>query len=163
MSWKLIEHQALTSSVASVTLGNGGTIPQTYKTLKLVVSARCTADAVDNSLTFNGATTNFSDRWLYGDGAVAGSTTSTKIDFLQVRSTYTANVFSNSEITIPNYAGSTNKPVSVDTVTENNATTSYLLLDAGLWANTAAITSITITPFTGSYAANSTFTLYGLK
>jgi hypothetical protein len=45
---------------------------------------------------------------------------------------------------IPNYAGSSNKSVSIDAVTENNATAAEANLVAGLWSSTAAITSITL-------------------
>jgi hypothetical protein len=65
-------------------------------------------------------------------------------------------------IYIPNYAGSSNKSVSIDSVTENNATGAYSGLTAALFASTAAITSFGIS--TGSnFVQYSTATLYGIK
>ena len=82
-----------------------------------------------------------------------------------VGGTATANTFGNMEIYIPNYAGSSNKSVSVNQVGEDNAATAYATLLAGLWSNTAAITSIKLTPFSGgaSFVQYSTAYLYGVK
>ena len=46
---------------------------------------------------------------------------------------------------------------------ETNGTTSSVALTAGLWSNTAAITSITITSGGVNLAQYSTFYLYGIK
>jgi len=167
MSWTKIEEVTLSSSQASVTLGNGGTIPQGYKTLKLIVSARSDASAVGVNMQLrpNGSTANLSDRYLDGNGATAASGSEATVLWCgnATAATATANTFANDEITIPNYAGSTNKPVSIDSVTENNATTAYQDLIAGLWSNTAAITSLTVVSASGSFVSGSTFTLYGLN
>jgi len=55
------------------------------------------------------------------------------------------------------------KSISADAVEENNGTTAFAGLSAALWSNTAAITSITLTPQTGSYVQYSTATLYGIS
>ena len=78
--------------------------------------------------------------------------------------TATASTFGNGDIYIPNYAGSNYKSASADTVSENNASTGYDDMTAGLWSNTAAITSIAISSFTSSTIIQySTFYLYGIK
>ena len=65
---------------------------------------------------------------------------------------------------IHNYAGSTNKSVSVDAVGEANATYAEMDLLAGLWSNTDAITSVSIKPNIGSnFVIYSTAYLYGVK
>lgn len=172
MSWTLIEHISLSSSAASVTLGNGGTIPQTYKALKLVCSTRGTNVAVFDTLNiqFNNSTPNYSDgtitwRHVQGSGSAATSNSGSGTgQTITVGSTATSNTFGSTEFDIPNYSGSTNKPVSVNSVTENNATEAYQRMVAALWANTAAITSITCFPASSqTFTAGSTFTLYGLK
>lgn len=166
MSWTLIEHQALTSSAASVTLGSGGTIPQTYKTLKLVVSARTDATVGGSGDAFtirpNGSTTSLTSRAVFGTGAVAYSNSRTDILTTATPSDYTASTFSNCEITFSNYASATNKVTSADAVNENNATAATTFLVAGLWSNTAAITSIQLVPLGGNFVSGCTFTLYGL-
>jgi hypothetical protein len=76
----------------------------------------------------------------------------------------TSNTFSSTQVYIPNYAGSTNKSVSIDHVTENNATNAYFSgIVAGLWSNTAAITSVKILDQDGgSLVAGSTASIYGI-
>lgn len=155
--------------ISSVTVGSGGaanieftSIPSTYTDLLLKTSIRNVNDTPSCWLRFNSATTNFSDRWVYGAGA-AYSTTNSNIDFLNGRSSFTANTFGNSELYIPNYTGSNNKSVSVDSVAEDNSSLAYTQLSAGLWSNTAAITSIQILASTGNIAQYSTAYLYGIS
>jgi hypothetical protein len=73
---------------------------------------------------------------------------------------YTANTFSNGAVYIPNYAGSAHKSVSWDYVTENNSTTADQMILAGVWADTAAITSITLALPSGVFTQHSTASLY---
>ena len=139
-------------------------IPQTYTDLKLVLSGRATI--ADNAVqgAFNGSTSNFSNRILFGTGASAASNTPANNTVMyQNFSTETASVFANSELYIPNYTGSTNKAFYSDSVQENNATTSYQVLLAGLWSQTAAITSIGLSITSGSFAQYSSASLYGIK
>jgi hypothetical protein len=77
----------------------------------------------------------------------------------------TASTFGSTEIYITNYAGSSNKCLSSDSVNENNATTAYSVLTAWLWSNTSAITSLSITSdgAGNNFAQYSTATLYGIK
>lgn len=157
--------------ISTVTVGSGGVssisftgIPQTYTDLAIKVSFRNTADNANWQLSFNGVTTNLSDRAVGGNGAAANSySDATLIYGFICRSTNTANTFSNSDIYIPNYAGSAYKSISMDSVTENNATTAFAYLTAGLWSNTSAITSVVMTPTSGTFAQYSTATLYGIR
>ena len=160
--------------IASVTVGSGGassidftSIPSTYTDLQLVFTARNTGSSnVFTQMTFNGNTSSYSYRGLYGSGSAASSF-SASAAFIYVGdmdlSTYTANTFSSESVYIPNYAGSNNKSVSIDSVNENNATAAAAYLTAGLWSNTAAINRITLTPGGGNYAQYSTAVLYGIK
>ena len=159
--------------IASNTVGSGGvssvtfsSIPATYTDLVVKSSIRATAATSGGFLTFNGSTSGYSEKLLYGDGSAAGSASNSGAGFvwpfLTVSSSYTANTFSSGEIYIPNYTSSNFKSVSSDVVQENNATASAVYLDAGLWSNTAAISSITFT--SGSnFAQYSTFYLYGIS
>ena len=72
-----------------------------------------------------------------------------------------ANEFGNHRWFIPNYRGSTFKNVSGESTTGNSGTTGFTTFAGGTWKNTAAITSITLTPITTPWALNSEFTLYG--
>jgi hypothetical protein len=162
-NYVLLERIELNASASSITFAN---IPQTgYTDLKIVVSGRTSTAAVQGYITaaFNGSTANFTIRGLGGTGSGAASWT-TPSNFVGeiVGDTATASTFSNLEMYIPNYAGSTNKSYSVDGVAENNATFAQSAITAGLWSQTAAITSVAFTPNSGSFLANSTFSLYGL-
>jgi hypothetical protein len=161
----LLERIELNASAASVTFAS---IPQTgYTDLKVVVSAR-TSDANEGqvvNVAFNGSTSNISARLIYGTGAAAASTTSTSNAFWTTANSATANTFGNVEMYIPNYTSSNAKSWSSDSVTENNATTAYGILLAGLWnpGTQAAITTLAFTPgASASFLTNSTFSLYGL-
>ena len=162
--------------IASSTVGSGGattidltSIPSTYTDLVLKVSARTTTGSFpDGSLQFNNDTgSNYRWRNIYGTGSGAGSNnggTTTSIAFgTLVGSSETANTFTSSEIYIPNYAGSTQKSLSADSVTENNASTAYMAMLAGLWTSTSAITSIKLTTSATAFAQYSTAYLYGVK
>ena len=161
-NYVLLERIELNASATSVTFAN---IPQTgYTDLKVVASYRGSgANVYEISyLRFNGLNANLSSRSIEGNGSAASSITNTQIYFGAGNgATSTANTFSNIEAYIPNYRSSNQKSVSIDAVGETNGTTIYMQLTAGLWANTAAITSIEIVP-ANSFLANSTFSLYGL-
>jgi len=160
----------------AVVVGSGGaatidfsSIPSTYTDLVLKVSLRgptgYASDTMDTYLRFNGTTTNYSDRLLYGTGSAIASLseTPTGINFRVVGQNSTTSTFGNAEIYIANYAGSTNKSVSIDAVTENNATSVLTQIEAGLWSNTAAINQITLVPFTTGFAQYSSAYLYGVS
>lgn len=159
-------------AIQTVTVGAGGaasidftSIPQTYTDLNIVVSARTNrALTVDGIvININGSASNFSGRYLEADGVSAYSGTSTTIAGSASSANATASTFGNTSIYIPNYTSSNNKSFSVDTVAENNGTVGLLDFIAGLWSNTAAITSITLAPFGGTtFSQYSTATLYGI-
>lgn len=163
------------TKIASVNVGLLGaatidftSIPNTYTDLVILLSARSvTANQDDLRIRFNSDTgTNYPFKTLFGTGSGAGSGGGTlSFAYMGVTnsSISTANTFSSNAAYIPNYAGSTNKSVSVDAVNENNATDATALLVSSLWSNTAAITTITISGASGNLAQYSTATLYGIK
>ena len=161
-NYVLLERIELNASAASVTFAN---IPQTgYTDLKVVVSARSDQSGIQAvNIAFNGSTANQTYRSIFGDGSSAASYSGTNPQIQYIPGTsQTANTFNNAEMYIPNYREATNKSFSIDQVQETNATTAYIVPLAGLWSNTAAITSLTFTPANGNLVANSTFSLYGI-
>jgi len=105
-----------------------------------------------------------------GNGNAGSSSSGTSNGALTLRysgANATANTFGNDELYIPNYTGSTYKSISSDTVSESNGSApsdAIASLWAGLWNNTAAITSITLSPGAGgTFVQYSTFHLYGIK
>jgi hypothetical protein len=164
-NYVLLETIELSQSAASVTFDN---LPTTgYTDLKIVMSGRSSNSGVanDSIFRFNGTSSGYSERMLRGDGSASGSfsQSGSQISWIYTTAnTSTANTFFNAEIYIPNYRSSDFKSVSIDGVTENNATESYTYLVAGLWSNTSPITSIYYGTNGGSFVAGSTFSLYGI-
>jgi len=160
------------------TVGSGGaasitfnSIPQTFTDLFLKVSARDTGAGTqsDFQLRFNGTgagVTTYSDTVLYGSGSSAVSSRHSGTSVIYISgvpgSSATANTFGNAEVYIPNYTSSNYKQVVIDSLGENNATTSYLFIDAGLWRDTSSISSITVVAGVTAIAQYSTFSLYGI-
>jgi hypothetical protein len=159
--------------IASSTVGSGGastidftSIPQTYTDLLISSSIRTNRSAVGSYffLSFNGNTSNFSSRFLTGDGSNVTSGSQARLGGVETNANATASAFANNQIYIPNYTSSNYKSYSADSVVENNAATGFGYLITGLWSDTSAITSITITPEAGgTYIQHSTAYLYGIK
>ena len=169
--------------IASVTVGSGGassidftSIPSTYTDLCVKVSVRNSATNAGLVVRLNNDTsTNYSWRLLYGNGAAAGSFNeatfgngyNTFIFAYVTPSNATASTFANTEIYVPNYAGSNYKSLSMDSVSENNGSTAFQTMVAGLWSSTSAVTSLKVLPDPQGVSANfdqySTAVLYGIK
>lgn len=158
--------------ISTTTVGAGGassivfsSIPGTYTDLMLVVNARSASTDSVGFVRFNGLTTNLSCRFFQSDNSSSlSSTDASNIYFTLTRSDSDANIFCNTRIHIPNYAGSTNKTVSVDgaySIISSGVSRVHMI--AGLWASTAAITQITLVTSSGSnFVQNSVVSLYGI-
>lgn len=161
--------------ISTVVVGSGGAatidfinIPQVYTDLMIKSSLRGDRSAIFTSVkaTFNSNTSGYSNRFLEGSGtsATAGSLYSNSFFLGEATgSTATINTFGNLELYIPNYTSSNHKSGSTDSVSENNATTSYTALVANLWANSSQITSLSLIPDGGNWTQHSTATLYGIR
>jgi len=167
-TYTLIASNVLTTTTATVTFSS---IPQTYTDLVLRISARTGRTDPDYILlTFNSDTTSsgttYSDTYMLGSGSTTtsgrDSSGATIYDVGIPGVNQTSNTFSSTEIYIPNYTVSANKPFSSFSVTENNATAADIWAGANLWRNTAAVTQINMTAVS-SYVAGSSFYLYGIK
>jgi hypothetical protein len=155
--------QTTNGSVNGVNFNN---IPQTFTDLRIVVSVRSTSPNIDAlGLFINGVFSAYTRTALFGTGSGVGSSRAAYRDVANIPSTaITANTFNSVDIYVPNYTSSNFKQFTVDGVMENNATAANLGLVAYLLSSTSPITSIGFdsagqgVPF----AANSTFTLYGI-
>jgi hypothetical protein len=151
------------AGAASVTFSS---IPQTGYT-DLVIKASVRGNYASHSdlitVALNGSTANSTRKSLYGTGTAAGSESSTdlRIEY-NSGATATASAFGNGEMYIPNYTSANYKSTSSEGVSETNATTAFMAMTAGLWSNTAAVTSITMTPAGTLFNQYSTFYLYGV-
>ena len=170
------------TKLATVTVGVGGqasinftNIPQGYTDLHFLLSVRSTGNyggtdtmVDDMRLTFNGSSgANYTSIRLAGDGSSASSTAFTSQTIMNRfyinGSGATTSTFGSTSIYVANYASSTNKSLSADTVGENNATKAWMNMLAGLWNDPSPITSTSFSLVNGNFAEHSTATLYGIK
>jgi hypothetical protein len=163
------------TKIATVTVGSGGassidfsSIPATYTDICLLLSLRSAGTGTPYArMRFNSSSSSYSNKRLNGNGSTASSGSPTDAYIvLGVADTtsQTSSTFSNHYVYIPNYTSSNYKSVSSDNAQEDNSSTAYLYLMAGLWSNTAAITDISITEENASnWGQYSTATLYGIK
>ena len=170
-TYTLISSNVLASTATSVSLSS---IPATYTDLLVKISARSSnSGSIDNSLnmTYNNSTGSYSVTTLKGE--VAGfpssgrSSNQSKNNFAGnvSGSTATANTFSNTEIYIPSYTVSQNRPSSHFSVSESNDVNGPTIYgNAGLRSNTTAVSSIEFTLSGGnSFSIGSSFDLYGIS
>lgn len=166
------------TKIADTVVGAGGiayieftAIPATYTDLCIKLSGRSNSSGPSLYVQFNSSGgTAYSVRTLNGTGGGVSSSTGSSAAFnlfssAATGSDATASTFSNIEIYIPNYAGSANKTLTLDAISERNSASAYnfaSVLGAGQWANTAAITSVLL-DFDGDFVQYSTATLYGIS
>lgn len=156
--------------IETVTVGSGGAASITFSAiaadwtdLLLVLSTREETGTDGNvRLSINGNTTSLTARDLEGGGSSASSSSRSFIAIVTSKSTDTANTFGNAQVYFPNYASSANKSISVDAVSENNGTTAFQSILAGLRSNTDPITSISLAAPSGDIAEFSSASLFGI-
>ena len=161
---------------STVTVGSGGasnieftSIPSTYTDLVIKLSARTTEnDTSDYALVkFNAdGGSNYPYNQLYCQATNVTANRGTLTGAALVRmdgNTATASAFGSSEIYIPSYASSLTKGGVADGVAVTNAANNVISLWGSSWTGTSAITTITITPSTGTFLQYSTASLYGIK
>ena len=159
--------------VSTVTVGSGGAtsieftgIAGTGKDLVCLVSTRTSRATTRESLfiEFNGNASGYSYKILEGRGTSvlndSGSGATFILSYSSTGANATASTFSNNLITVTNYASSAAKSVSIDGVYESNVSTDAPgNIVAGLWNNTAAITSLKISS-NANFDQHSTASLY---
>ena len=170
-------------SIATSTVGSGGvssvtfsSIPSTYKHLQLRYigrTNRATYSSDSLAIRFNSDSgSNYSYHLLYGQGSSIAAAAVTSTTLMESPSSTTAaasNPFAGGIIDVFDYA-STNKNKTLRTLGgfDNNTGSAnlegYVTFASGLWMNTAAINTITLTPKNGSlFTEYSSFALYGIK
>lgn len=165
-TYTLISSNVLSSSAASVTFSS---IPSTYTDLVLRISARSSETATITSIEveFNSTASSYSITRLRGNGSAASSSRSSNQTQLTVgtipAASATSNTFGSIEVYIPSYTASQNKALGSFNVGENNATAADIYTHAGLWSNTAAISSIVLDLGGFNFVSGSSFYLYGIK
>lgn len=151
-----LQNITLVSNAATVTFSN---LPTTgFRDLVVVTTAFNTGGTADIWLRYNGDTGNNYNRiYMGGTGGVAYSGTNQGTVNYVVYSTTTNE--NNTTIHIMDYSATDKHKVNL---CRQNAASNSVSAFAGRWASTAAITSILFGTDGASFAAGSTFSLYGI-
>ena len=170
---KLIETKTLGTAAASIEFTS---IPQTFTDLVIFISGRSDKNSngsigniaaenvglYPNSATFPYASA--SNRILYGIGTGVASTTQS--NYIHAGTIpvalATSNTFGNTSLYITNYSASAAKSISIDSVTENNASSSWQSIQAANDTSASAYTSLKFDTSGGNFVAGTTISLYGI-
>ncbi len=156
-----LQTQVLTSTAASITFSS---IPQGYTDLRLVMQGRTdTGNNVDYAVVKlnNDATSLYSRVEVYGDGSSTGSGRAANF-LIGISSTAQGGNTQLKSATIMDFMSYSNS-TTYKTVLYKEADASNIVLGGfGLYRSTSAISTITLTPYYGTWQAGSTFTLYGI-
>ena len=167
LTYTSISSTTLGSSQSTVTLSS---IPNTYTDLMVLCSLRgdrqVNADPVE--IVLNGVSSGYSYRILATGGSVSSLSGSNDsriyLDGLVPQAFFNStNLFNTFQVYIPNYAGSTVKPLNTfgGWTSPNEPNINAISTAAALSTSTSAISSIR---FQGNgYIAGSSFHLYGIK
>ena len=156
--WALNTVTVPSGGVSSVTFTG---IPQNYAHLQ--IRGITNAGNNDIRIKFNeDSGNNYSNHYIYTDnGAALVSGAQSSVGYIaSFYSTGTTNIFGPGIFDILDYS-STIKNKTFRGTTGSDET--LFVYRSGAWYSTAAITSITIYPASGSISANSSFSLYGVK
>lgn len=149
-----ISTTTLQSASSSVSFSG---IPGTYRDLFLVCNVIGVGTALDSDyLKFNGSTADCSNVQVYGNGSSASSNSGSSARISNYENTI-GRTYS-STVNIFDYAMTDKQKTYLSKYNSDDGGTGIF---AGRWAQLTAITSLDIYPGAGSYAAGSTFSLYG--
>jgi hypothetical protein len=155
--------------IATTTLGTTAAdvtfsaITGSYTDLVLVLNLKGTVNNYPRVQYNSDTGSNYSRTYLAGTGSAASSgraSNQTYMYFVEAASTGTSGMSLNNIIQVFNYSNTTTFKTAIG---RGNSASSGVDAIVNLWRSTSAITSIKIYPDTGSWAADSTFTLYGIK
>jgi hypothetical protein len=143
-------------------------IPQTYKHLQIRYTAKNSSTATQMNITMNGITSGVYIRHsLLGDGSTASfsnsSTSQTAIQLVEsMANSTTANAVNAGVIDILDYSSTTkNKTIKALYGMADNLTRVYF--SGGLYNQTTAVSSLTLTASANNFASLSRFSLYGIR
>lgn len=169
-SFDLLESQVLASDSASITF-TGLDSYTDYKNLQ--VRAVCRNNTTSSGWVVMRANAdsgaNYAHNYLYADGASVLNYGNTGVTFLRVGhvipSDGIANNFAPFVLDIYDYSN-TNKYMttrSFEGLHDGTGASNVLTLSAGVWLNTAAVTSLTFTPPAGDFTTGTRISVYGAK
>ena len=165
-------------SIATVTAGGGGmanatftSIPSTFQHLQVrgLVRGTHTTTSLNVSLRINSDSSSvYTQHSLYGDGASAlafGTTSQSRASFgWMPGANASASIFGAFVIDILDYASPSKTRVTRSIAGEDRNGSGLVAVSSNMWGEyTSPVTTVTILPFSFSFAEYSTISLYGLK
>ena len=168
--YELLETAILVSNTGSVTFSSLGTYSATYKHLQIRFTARTTTSTGDNLfIRMNGVTTsNYSSHTLRGNGTSVTSTgyaneSQIFFDGGMPGSNAASNIYSGAVIDfLDAFSTTKNKTTrAFNGFTSAASNQTWVNLNSGVWRDTSALTSITLTGAT--FVTGCRFSLYGIK
>jgi hypothetical protein len=138
-------------------------IPSTYTHLQLRGIWKLSGGG-NLKIQFNSDTgANYKCHFLYGDGSTAQSSVTSVSPNAMSLGYQAASTFEASVCDILDYAN-TNKYTTIRSLDGNDRNgAGDIEFDSGVWLNTAAVTSITLTAQSGTISEYSSLALYGIK
>jgi hypothetical protein len=158
-------------SISTATVTSGGTssitfssIPQTYTHLQIRGFTLGSVTAQDVKLQFNSDTaTNYSIHYLQGNGTGAGAAGLASQTYIEIGITGTTTSPSGFVTDILDYTNTNKNKTARSLLGYDNNGSGYAILFSGYWNSTTAISTITLTPYSGTFNQYSSFSLYGIK
>jgi len=159
--------QTVTGTGASLSFTS---IPSTYKHLQIRGLSRDGADsAVVAQFNSDTGTGNYAQHRLYGNGATitadgyASGTFAFGFAMVSLTNGVPASTYATMITDIADYASTTKNKTVRSFFGQDQNGSGIVGLASSLWLNTAAITTILLRPYSGTFAAGTTFSLYGIK
>jgi hypothetical protein len=159
--------QTITGSGSSLSFTS---IPSTYKHLQIRGISR---DGSDSAVVaqFNGdtSTSNYAQHRLYGNGSSVTSdgypsgTFGFGFAIISLTNGVPASTYATMITDIQDYSSTTRNKTVRSFYGQDQNGSGIVGLSSSLWLNTAAITSILLRPYSGTFATGTTFSLYGIK
>jgi hypothetical protein len=150
----------LTNTASSVTFSS---IPQEYRDVILMAQCKSVSSPTDAYILFNGDSgANYTRVRISGTGSATspGTVTGDTRGYIDSYGYVTASFGHGVTVQVMDYSATDKHKVYLSR--SNNSTDGVDVL-SGRWASTAGISSITILVNTESFAAGSTFSLYGVR
>lgn len=162
VTYEPIATTTLGSTASSITLS---AIASSWTDLEIVVNGTISVNGAEIGLRFNGSSSGYSATRLRGNGSTASSMRDTSYTYIPLTINPPNALPTFCRAMVFSYAGGTNKTTLIEGSEDRNGSpTSFVGKGVGLWANTSAITSITIMNNSGgTFSAGTIVTIYGIK
>jgi hypothetical protein len=164
-AYELIESSILLSDTASVTFSS---IPQDYKHLQIRLVGRATATGTFRSIetVINGDTgSNYRWHLLEGTGSSVASQSYGPASYMPIGQIPGTGIADAWAAVITDYLdySSSSKNTTVRTLHGFAGSSRQIVLQSGLWMNTAAVTQILLRPDSNNWLSGTRISLYGIR